>query len=61
MDTDDIAPPPKKAPQPLNLEGWSIAELEARIVELEGEIRRTREMIASKQKVRSGADALFRR
>jgi uncharacterized small protein (DUF1192 family) len=61
MDTDDIAPPPKKAAQPLNLEGLSIAELEARILELEGEILRAREAIATKQKVRSGADAFFRR
>jgi uncharacterized small protein (DUF1192 family) len=61
MDTDDIAPPPKKAAPPLNLEGLSIAELEARILELESEILRTREAIATKQKVRSGADAFFRR
>ncbi|HUN52523.1 MAG TPA: DUF1192 domain-containing protein [Candidatus Sulfotelmatobacter sp.] len=61
MDTDDIAPPPKKTPQPVNLEGLSVAELEARILELEAEIRRTRDAIAVKQKVRGSADALFKR
>jgi uncharacterized small protein (DUF1192 family) len=61
MDTDDIAPPPKKAAAPVNLEGLSIAELEARILALESEIQRTREAIAAKQKVRGSADALFKR
>jgi uncharacterized small protein (DUF1192 family) len=48
MDTDDIAPPPKKAAAPVNLEGLSIAELEARILALESEIQRAREAIAAK-------------
>jgi uncharacterized small protein (DUF1192 family) len=61
MDTDDIAPPPKKAPQPVNLETMSVAELEARIGELEAEIRRTRETIAGKQKARGSADSVFKR
>ncbi|HYM31731.1 MAG TPA: DUF1192 domain-containing protein [Candidatus Cybelea sp.] len=61
MDTDDIAPPPKKTPQPVNLETMSVAELEARIGDLEAEIRRTREAIAAKQKARGSADSFFRR
>ena len=61
MDTDDIAPPPKKTPQPVNLDGLSIAELESRIRELEAEIQRTRDAIAVKQTVRGSADALFKR
>ena len=61
MDTDDIAPPPKKAAMLVDLQGLSIAELEARIAELQAEIRRAQEMIQSKQKVRGGAEALFKR
>jgi len=58
LDPDDL-PPPKPAPKPLDT--LSIAELEAYIGELEGEIARTRQMIAQKRAVRGGADALFKR
>lgn len=60
MDTDDLfAPKPK--PQVVNLEVMGIAELEAYIKGLEAEIARAREFIATKQKQRQGADAIFKR
>ena len=61
MDTDDIAPPPKKPPAPMDLQGLSIADLEARIAHLQAEIIRAQEMIVSKQKVRGSAEGLFKR
>jgi len=61
MDTDEIAPPPKKTSQPLNLDGMSIAELEAHILDLEGEIQRTQDVIAAKRKARGSAEDIFRR
>jgi uncharacterized small protein (DUF1192 family) len=48
-------------PQPKNLEGLSIAELEGYIGELETEIERARTMIKTKKAIRGGADALFKR
>jgi uncharacterized small protein (DUF1192 family) len=58
MDTDDIAPPPR--PQPIKLDTWSIEELEAHIRALEAEIAKTRQIIQSKQAVRSKAEGIFR-
>jgi uncharacterized small protein (DUF1192 family) len=58
LDPDD-PPPPKPAPK--NLDTLSVAELEAYVGELEGEIARTRQTIARKRAVRGGADALFKR
>lgn len=66
MDTDDIAPPPR-ANDPLalavrtDLDPYSVAELNARIAILEGEIARTRARIEHATKHRSAADALFKR
>jgi uncharacterized small protein (DUF1192 family) len=48
-------------PTPKNLEIMAVAELEAYIAELEGEIARARRMIATKRSIRGGADALFKR
>jgi uncharacterized small protein (DUF1192 family) len=58
LEPDDL-PPPKPAPK--NLETLSLAELEAYIGELEGEIARTRQVMAQKRAIRGGADALFKR
>ena len=53
---------PRKPVEPLRkLDQLSIADLERLIVELEREIARIRAAIAEKQKIRSGADALFGR
>lgn len=66
MDTDDIAPPPR-AGDPLalavktDLDPLSVAELEERIVTLEGEVARTRARLERTQRDRSVADALFKR
>ncbi len=66
MDTDDIAPPPR-AGDPLSLavkadlDPLSVAELEARIAVLEGEIVRTRAKLEHAARHRSVADALFKR
>ena len=61
MDTDEIAPPPKKAAVPVNLEVMSITELEAHIASLQAEIERTRQMITKKQAARGAADSFFKR
>jgi uncharacterized small protein (DUF1192 family) len=60
MDDPDLEPR-LRAPAKKNLEALSIAELEGYIVELEGEIERARAEIASRQRQRSGAEALFKR
>jgi uncharacterized small protein (DUF1192 family) len=49
----------RPAPNPLKLDELSIHELEERITELEGEIARCREMIASKKAGASLADSFF--
>ncbi len=59
MDTDDIAPPPQEVKSP-DLETWSIEELTERIAELEAEIARIKEIIATKEASRSDAEAVFR-
>jgi uncharacterized small protein (DUF1192 family) len=48
-------------PAKRDLAPLSIAELEAYVVELEGEIARAREEITAKRRQRGGAEALFRR
>ncbi len=58
MDTDDIAPPPA-ALKPAPIETMSIEELGERIAELEAEIARIREVIASKKASRGAAEAVF--
>ena len=66
MDTDDIALPPRPG-DPLtlvvrqDLDPLSVAELEARIVLLEGEIARARGKIEKAVNHRAIADAVFRR
>jgi uncharacterized small protein (DUF1192 family) len=66
MDTDDIAPPPR-ANDPLalvvkqDLDPFSVAELDARIITLEAEIVRTRAKRDKAVNHRASADALFGR
>jgi uncharacterized small protein (DUF1192 family) len=60
MDEEDLLPR-HRPPQKKDLTPLGIAELEAYIGELEGEIARARAEIAAKRKQRSGADALFKR
>ena len=66
MDTDDIAPPPR-AEDPLallvklDLDPFSVAELDARIAALEAEIVRTRAKRDKAVNHRASADALFGR
>jgi uncharacterized small protein (DUF1192 family) len=44
-----------------DLNGWSVAELEAYIVSLETEITRARAEIEAKSSVRNAAEALFKK
>jgi uncharacterized small protein (DUF1192 family) len=60
MDEDDL-PTPRKAPEQKNLEPMSIEELDAYIVELEGEIERVRADIVAKRGHLSGAESLFQK
>jgi len=59
MDLDDLQPP-KKKPEPKNLEELSIEALGEYIAELEAEIERVREAIRGKEAARQGADAFFK-
>ena len=59
MDTDDIAPPPKRETAP-KFEELSVAELEVHIARLEAEIARARDAIKAKKAVRSAASTFFR-
>jgi uncharacterized small protein (DUF1192 family) len=64
MDMDDAPSRPGDALGLLlrqDLDPLSVAELEARIVALEGEIARTRRHIERSVNHRASADALFRR
>jgi len=63
MDTDDIAPPPKKKSHALgqDLSKHSVAELEALIGTLKAEIARVEEVRAAKQSSLSAAEAAFKR
>ncbi len=58
MDTDDIAPPPKKLVT-ANFDLMGIDELEAHIASLQAEIERARAAIALKQKKRGEAEKYF--
>jgi len=60
METDDLEPQQKK-PALKNLEVMSIEALNDYIGELEGEIARAREMIASKEDARAGAETFFKK
>ena len=62
MDPEDLRP--IKKPDIVvgeDLSRLSVAELAQRIVSLESEIVRTRDMLASKQSSKSAADAFFRK
>ncbi|MBB5716138.1 DUF1192 domain-containing protein [Sphingomonas aerophila] len=64
MELDDAPPRPNDALVELvrqDLDRFSVAELEARVVALEGEIARTRRKIEHAVNHRASADALFRR
>lgn len=60
MDEEDLQPS-EKTPAPKVLETMSTEELEEYIKEMEGEIARAREMIEAKNKLRNGAESLFRK
>ncbi|MDX1710806.1 MAG: DUF1192 domain-containing protein [Rhodovibrionaceae bacterium] len=59
MDWNDLEPK-KKKPAPKDLHVMGVEELEEYIAELEAEIARAREVIAQKQKHRSGVEGLFK-
>ena len=66
MDTDDIAPPPRRdgALAQLvaeDLDRLSLTELDARIVALQAELARTTAKRAGAGAFRSAADGLFKR
>jgi uncharacterized small protein (DUF1192 family) len=58
IDTDELEPV-KKRIEPLNLDALSIAELEAYIGQLTGEIERARAKIAAKKAHRDAASSVF--
>ena len=60
MDIEDLEPKNKK-PEPKNLEVMSIEALGEYIEELVAEIARVRIEIASKEKAREGAEAVFKK
>jgi len=59
MQDDDLPPPPILSLSKAEIEDLSVAELEDRIVALEAEIARVRDVIASKQDSKSAAEAVF--
>jgi uncharacterized small protein (DUF1192 family) len=60
MDTDDLEP--RKKPQALkNLDPMSIEELKDYITDLKDEIVRVEKAITTKQAVKMGAEAFFKR
>ncbi len=62
MDSDDLEPQnQEKKPTPKNLEEMSIEALEEYIAELETEIARVGEAVASKQDARDGAEQFFKK
>jgi len=64
MDTDDIAPPPKKAKSyelGQDLSKLSVGELKALIDDLKAEIARVETALAAKQSSKSAAEAAFKR
>jgi uncharacterized small protein (DUF1192 family) len=63
MDIDDIAPPPKKKSHELgqDLSKLSVAELQALIGTLKGEVTRVEKALADKQSSLSAAEAAFKR
>ena len=64
MDTDDIAPPPKKAKSyelGQDLSKLSVAELCALIDDLKAEAARVEQTLATKQSSKSAAESIFKR
>lgn len=63
MDTDDIAPLPKKKTHELgqDLSKLSVAELQALIDTLKGEVGRVEKALSDKQSSLSAAEAAFKR
>jgi uncharacterized small protein (DUF1192 family) len=62
MDWDEVRPKPKAgATIGENLETLSVAELQARIVELEREIARVKTELEAKRRHEDAASALFKR
>jgi len=64
MDTDDLAPPPKKAKSyelGQDLSKHSVGELRALIDELKAEIARVEQALSAKQSSKSAAESVFKR
>ena len=64
MDTDDIAPPPKKAKSHelgQDLSKLSVAELRALVDDLKSEVARVEQTLATKQSSKSAAKSVFKR
>jgi len=63
MDLDDIAPPPKKKTHELgqDLSKLSVAELQALIDTLKGEVGRVEKALSDKLSSLSAAEAAFKR
>ena len=64
MDTDEIAPPPKKAKSyelGQDLSKLSVAELQALIDDLKAEVARVEQTLAAKQSSKSAAESVFKR
>jgi uncharacterized small protein (DUF1192 family) len=64
MDTDDVAPPPKKAKSyelGQDLSKLSVAELRALIEDLTNEIVRVEQTLSAKQSSKSAAESVFKR
>ncbi len=59
MDDNDTVTRRSKTVAP-DISGWSIDELRAYIVQLQGEIERAKAEIDTKNSVRSAAEALFK-
>ncbi len=60
MEEEDFLPQRAK-PQAKNLDPMSVAELNEYVAGLEAEIARARAEIARKDKIRSGAESLFKK
>lgn len=64
MDTDDLAPPPKKAKSyelGQDLSKLSVGELQALIDDLKADIARVEQTLAAKQSSKSAAESVFKR
>jgi uncharacterized small protein (DUF1192 family) len=64
MDTDDLAPPPKKPKSyelGQDLSKLSVGELQALIDDLKAEVARVEATLAAKQSSRTAAESAFKR